>query len=84
MMKLCKECCPVEYPEVWYDGLISGAQGIHTRGVFERNTGQLVGMIASQIHPLRAVEREYGAIVEKADRDDIVMYVNIFGKQRAL
>ena len=84
MKELCKECFPVEYPDVWYDGLVSGAEGMHTRGVFEKSTGLLVGMIASQIHPLHSVEREYGAILEKAHREDAVMYINIFGKKSVL
>ena len=81
MKELCKECFPVEYPDVWFDALVSGAPGMHTRGIFEKSTGLLVGMIASQIHPLHSVEREYGAILEKAGREDTVMYINIFGKK---
>lgn len=80
MKLLCNECFPVEYPDAWYDGLVSGAEGMHTQGVFEKSTGRLIGMIASQTHPLRSVEREYGAIVEEADKEDTVMYINIFGK----
>ena len=81
MKALCNECFPVEYPDVWYDGLVSGAEEMFTRGTFEKSTGLLVGMIASQIQPLRLVEREYGAIVERARRNDTVMYINIFGKK---
>lgn len=81
MQGLCLECFPIEYPESWYDELLSGDQWTYTQGAFELHTGRLVGMIVGQVQTLDQLEGEYGYVLEVGSSSDLVMYITIFGKE---
>ena len=80
MQSLCRECFPIDYPDRWFDRQLSGDADLLAVGVTEKRTGQLVGIIVGQLQPLSEVESEYGALLNKADTDDKVMYIVIFGE----
>ncbi len=80
MMRLCKECFPIDYPENWYDKLLKQSQNIYTLGAFDKTTDEMVGMIVGQTQAIFEAEEEVGTLLESLLSDnDTVVYITIFG-----
>jgi ribosomal protein S18 acetylase RimI-like enzyme len=80
MKGVCLQCFPIEYPDSWYDDLLTGDNWTYTQGAFELSTGQMVGMIVGQVQTLHHLESEYGYVVkEGSGSSDLIMYITIFG-----
>ncbi|KAL5506853.1 hypothetical protein EMCRGX_G008603 [Ephydatia muelleri] len=73
---LCSECFPINYPDSWYDYVVSNK--VFSVGVFSRQQ-ELVGMVIGEEQSLRHLEGEVGCVLDSAHQTSTVMYVISLG-----
>lgn len=82
MKSLCKECFPTtEYPDYWYENLLSDTGGTYAVGAFVRGPqNRMVGMITAEEELLCKLEQQYDIEIKDISSPyATVMYIPIFG-----
>lgn len=73
---LCSECFPINYPDSWYDYVVSNK--VFSVAVFSHEQ-ELVGMVIGEEQPLHQLEGEVGCVLDSSRPTSSIMYVISLG-----